>query len=292
MKIAVLLATFNRKEKTLACLESLFSQKLPDGASLEVFLTDDASADGTPDAVKEKYPAIRVLKGSGSLFWAGGMRNSWKEAIKLNPDYYLLLNDDTLLSDGALMRQLDYYTLPALYKGMAICVGSTMDSGTEKISYGGQKLVKRYKEQCVNVYNDNEYIECDMANANVMLVPREVVEKIGALSEVYTHSIADFDYTLRAGKAGFKTIVAPGFAGTCTDDHGKPWRSSNEPLSARVKYLKSPKGLAYHEYLQFVKMHFPLNLPAAFIKLWMKTLFPFMWEKYKKTSINVSTWKR
>ncbi len=280
MKIAVLLATYNRREKTLSCLKSLYEQQLPDDITLDVFLTDDASSDGTTDALKKEYPAVRIFNGSGSLFWAGGMRNSWREAVKTNPDFYFLLNDDTLLDKNALSTLLAYQKSPG-YTTPAICIGSTVDKENGQISYGGQKLVNKNRVQCYNIFSENEYVECDMANANIMLVPSVVVQKIGILSDTYTHSIADFDYTLRARKAGFKVIVAPGYLGQCTDDHGKTWKSNKDPLKDRIKYLKSPKGLAYSEYMKFIKLHFPLHTPVAFTKLWMKTLFPVMWDRFK-----------
>ena len=276
MKIAVLLATFNRRDKTLQCLAQLFSQALPKDLSIEVFLTDDASPDATADAVKTNYPQVHLLQGSGSLFWAGGMRNSWGEAIKHDFDSYLLLNDDTVLKPDALSQLVNC----ADGHPNAICIGSTVDT-SGNISYGGRKLYDPHKVQSFSVYSDTDAVECDMANANIMLVPREVVKSIGILSGSYTHSIADFDYTIRAKKAGFKSFVVPGILGYCIDDHGNNWKSANVSLSDRIKYLKSPKGLAYSEYLYFIRRHFPQHLPAAFIKLWMKTLFPVLWDRFK-----------
>lgn len=106
MTMAVLLSCFNRREKTLACLKALFGQNRPSGCSLEVFLTDDASTDGTVEAVRNLFPAARVLAGTGSLYWNGGMRLSFEEALKGDYDYYLWLNDDTLLDPGALTAML------------------------------------------------------------------------------------------------------------------------------------------------------------------------------------------
>ncbi len=283
MKIAVLLATFNRKEKTLTCLESLYKQEGLGNTSLEVFLTDDASSDGTAASVKSNYPTVHVLNGTGSLFWAGGMRNSWNHALNSDPDYYLLLNDDTILTKTALADLLKYgsidgNTIPA------ICVGSTLDWHTGQISYGGKKLRSKNNIKSDTVFSKTQYVECDLGNANIMLVPRAVVKKIGILSDAFTHALADYDYTLRAKKAGCKVMVAPGVLGNCQDDHGKNWKSTNVSLKDRIKYLKSPKGLAYSEYMGFIKEHFPLHLPSAFLKLWMKTLFPFVWDGLKKNN--------
>jgi GT2 family glycosyltransferase len=280
MNIAVLLATFNRREKTLSCLESLYEQALPEGTTFSVFLTDDNSSDGTRDALRKKYPQVKVFKGSGSLFWAGGMRNSWGEALKTDPDYYLLLNDDTLLEKDAIKKLLKYYDIYGTEPN-AIAIGSTIDHD-DKISYGGRLLYNQNKVQNYTAYSETEYVECDLANANIMLVPRDVVRQIGILSDRYTHSIADFDYTLKAKKAGFKVVVIPGILGSCIDDHGNNWKSGKTTLKERIRYLKSPKGLAYGEYMTFIKHHFPTHVPEAFVKLWMKTLFPVIWDKFKR----------
>jgi GT2 family glycosyltransferase len=282
--IAVLLTTYNRKQKTISCLESLQRQKLSEGVILNTFLTDDASSDGTAEAVKYTFPSVNIFRGSGSYFWAGGMRNSWKEALSSNADYYLLLNDDTVLTENAISILLGNSDMPRKKNQIpAICIGSTMDENTGKISYGGRGLNSRIIWSSGQLISSKiEYVPCDIANANIMLVPAEIVEKIGILSNTYTHGLADYDYTLRAKKAGFNVVVAPGFLGTCVDDHGKNWKSTNTTLKERIAYLKSPKGLAYKEYLQFIKDHFPLSYPSAFFKLWIKTFFPVVWDTFKK----------
>jgi len=283
MKIAVLLATYNRKEKTIGCLTSLFAQHIPEHINLEVFLTDDASSDGTAASVKTGFPQVKLFSGSGSLFWAGGMRNSWTQALSSNADFYLLLNDDTLMTDTAITDLLKYTAEGENKSGTpAICIGSTVDQSTGEISYGGKKLRSKNRIHSDVVYSNTEYLDCDLGNANIMLVPAAVVKKIGILSSSFTHSLADYDYTLRAKKAGFKVLVVPGILGHCVDDHGNNWKSANVSLRERVRYLKSPKGLAYSEYLGFIREHFPLHLPSAFFKLWLKTLFPFVWDTLKK----------
>ena len=279
MKIAVLLTTYNRREKTVACLQSLRAQKLSAGVQLDVFLTDDASSDGTAAAVKEVFPEAHVFHGPGSFYWAGGMRHTWREAIKHRPDYYLLLNDDTTLNENSidvLLKNCATGEVPS------ICIGSTCDNDSGKISYGGWKLEGRGTWKSNRIHSATTYLDCDFGNANIMLVSHVIVERIGILADHFTHSLADYDYTLKAKKAGFKVQVAPGFLGTCTDDHGQNWKSSNTTLKERIQYLKSPKGLAYKEYLRFIKDHFPFSYPSAFAKLWMKTFFPFIWDHLKK----------
>ena len=66
MKIAVLMTCFNRVNTTLACLERLFAQMLPEGYSFDVWLVDDASPDKTGAKVKSAYPQANVVQSPGN----------------------------------------------------------------------------------------------------------------------------------------------------------------------------------------------------------------------------------
>lgn len=282
MNIAVLLTTFNRRDKTVISLESLKNQTSVDNATLQIYLTDDNSSDSTVADVLKIFPQANIFQGDGQLFWAGGMRKSWSEAVKADFDFYFLLNDDTILERNALSTMIAAYRelRDELGKG-PIIVGSTREVSGTKISYGGKRLISKFGIGYETVFNEDRPMECDLGNANIMLVPREVVEKIGILSKKYTHGIADYDYTLTAKRSKFKVYVAPGVLGSCEDDHGNSWKSQHSTLAERVKFLKSPKGLAYKEYLYFTRKFFPASLPFAFAKLWLKTLFPVIWDKFK-----------
>lgn len=280
MKIAVLITVFNRRDKTLRCLESLSKQKLASNVEIKTFVTDDNSTDGTSAAIKIFYPEVELFKGSGFLYWAGGMRFTFEHSLHYAADYYLLLNDDTVLYENAINILLQGIQQNAIQP--AICIGSTKDKESQQISYGGRKLTHLKKWKSNIVYSNNECVKCDFGNANIMLISKKIIDKIGFLSNDYTHSLADYDYTLTAKKAGFELLVAPGFLGECKDDHGNNWKPGNISLKERIKYLKSPTGLAYREYLIFIKKHFPLSYPSSIAKLWLKTYFPFIWDSLKK----------
>jgi GT2 family glycosyltransferase len=115
-----------------------------------------------------------------------------------------------------------------------------------------------------------------------MMVDSATVQKIGVFADVYIHAVADYDYTMTANKAGLDVLIAPGFYGYCEDDHGVNWLSGKHSLKQRINYLYSPKGLAYKEYLVYIKKHFPLDYFEAKAKLWLKTFFPIIWDTFKK----------
>ena len=281
-KLAVLVTVYNRKDKTIAFLDSLFKQQAFLDLGADLYLLDDSSTDGTARAVNALYPQVNIVTGTGNLFWAGGMLTIWKHAIAQKTyDLFLLLNDDVILMDNAVERLIACYRQVS-NKG-TVLIGSTLSPVTNKISYGGHAL---YHTKHANYYmlkpDEEKTVPCQLANANIFMVDAAVVRQIGIFSDAYTHYLADFDYSLTAHKAGLNVLIAPGYYGYCEDDHGINWLPGSYPLRERIKYLYSVKGLAYKEYLTYIKKHFPADYLSAIAKLWLKTLFPIIWEKFKR----------
>ena len=87
IEIAVLMTVHNRKSTTLNCLEHLYANNL-EGYQYQVYLVDDASTDGTADAVQKMFPKVKIIHGNGELYWNRGMIKAWEEAAKDKPDFY------------------------------------------------------------------------------------------------------------------------------------------------------------------------------------------------------------
>jgi GT2 family glycosyltransferase len=288
---AVLITCYNRKEKTTGFLHSLTRQQGFDTLNPDIYLLDDGSTDGTAEAVAANFPLVKIVAGTGSLFWAGGMRAIWSHAIaQKHYDVFLLYNDDVVLTEGSLARLLQCYR-GVSNKG-TVLVGSTLSPLSNTMSYGGHALYNiKHAAYYALAPHQSATQHCHLGNANVFLVDTAAVKKIGIFCDAYTHYLADYDYTLTAFKAGLDVLVAPGYYGYCEDDHGVNWLSGNTPLKKRIAYLYSPIGLAYKEYLFYIRKHFPADYFGAVIKLWMKTLFPVIWDKFKKTPIESSNIK-
>lgn len=285
---AILLTCFNRKEKTLACLRSLYSARMPEGFSAEVFLVDDGSTDGTANAIKEFDPKINIIQGSGDLYWAGGMKLAFREAKRHNNyDLYLLLNDDVELKSDFILDLLETrnYCRNKHGKG-GIYSSSTFDKTTDEISYGGNVLIKGIDNPTYELLTPTDIPQvCHLTNANILLVEKEVIDKIGFFDDVFIHGVADYDFSLRAFKAGFPVYITARAGGYCENDHEHNL-STSKSLKKRVQYLYSPTGLAYKEYLFYIRRHFPKHSSKALMKLWLKTFFPFLWEVKTKSLKN------
>jgi len=269
MTIAILLTCFNRKDKTLAALNYLMQsyERVTDKVSLKVYLTDDGSTDGTGDAVKEKYPEAHTLQGDGNLYWAGGMRNAWRKALKQDYDAYLLLNDDTNVFPEVFSQLLETHQFCMAKHGTGgVYIGSTKDANSQKISYGGAKLTNKFLFKYHFLPPNGQFQRCELGNANIMMVTREVVAKIGILSEGYTHGVADYDYTLKAVAKKIPVLIAKDFCGTCTDDHSDVYLTFPEKtFSERLALLKNPLALDFKSNFNLMLRHFPLRLSLIHI---------------------------
>jgi GT2 family glycosyltransferase len=291
--IAVLLTCFNRSVQTLACLDALSNQAINIEVKLQIYLVDDGSTDGTSEAVKKAYPSVHVIQGNGNLFWTGGMRLAYSEASQQHHDYYLWLNDDTILFPNALNVLLtSALTLSKDNTSKSIIVGSTQDQETGKLTYGGL-IRKSWLSPCkfnwVEPAGDELKI-CDTMNGNCVLVSNQVIETIGDLDPKFSHYAADYDYGLRATKAGCSVYVASGYVGTCPYNEHKS-RMKNLGLKEQLQQLQHPKGLAaedvtlhpFWEWKEFTKRHAGFLWPVYWLIPYRRIFGLYLANQFRKT---------
>lgn len=253
----MLIACYNRKDKTLSCLRSVFSQKAD--AALHVILVDDGSSDGTAEAVALEFPTVQIIKGTGTLYWNRSMRIAFTAALEQGYDYYLWLNDDTVLYPDALGRLLKEAGKIHEKQGNAfIIAGSTVDRVTGNLTYGGVNRTSKWHPGRFELVqpSQTEPIPCDTINGNCVLISHEAAQKVGNLDPHFPHAIGDFDYGLRAGKKGIPVYVCSGFIGTCLHDPvSGSWQDSSLPFLSRLIKKESSKGLPFFPWLRFCIRH-------------------------------------
>ena len=248
MSIAVLMTCHNRKLKTLATLESLFKQILTSEIALNTYLVDDGSTDGTAEAVQQTYPQVKIFSGDGNLFWNGGMRWAFSEAMKHDPDYYLWLNDDTVIYSKTISVLLETsHKLSEKGETKAIIGGSTCDPETGQTTYGGvvrNNALHPFRYGILEPTKDPQM--CDTMHGNCVLIPRSVVQIVGNLDPAFVHYIGDWDYGLRARQKGCTVWIAPGYLGTCSLNP-QVTKMAAENLSEGLDKMSKPKGLSFKD---------------------------------------------
>ena len=277
--IAVLITCHNRREKTLKCLSALFECTMPEDYQLDVYLVDDGSTDGTGEAIRNKFPEVYVINGSGHLYWNQGMRLAWDIAAKNKGyDFYLWLNDDAFLDQDAIQELLSCYKIALEENKLSIIAGSCRNSSENtEFSYGG-------RNENGPVIPNGELQACTYINGNVVLVPQIIYRELGNLSPDYAHGIGDYDYGLRALNAGFNLFLTRNFIATCEKNNLPAWSDPNTPLFKRLKLLHSPKGLNLNDYIEFRKKFWGWRWILDMVKAYAKVIFPRMYNYFKNNT--------
>lgn len=102
--VSVILVSFNTREMLRECLETVFAQT---GVSLEVFVVDNASRDGSVDMLSAWFPQVRVIASPVNLGFAAANNRAMDLA---RGRYVVLLNTDAFLRPGDLalaVRKMD-----------------------------------------------------------------------------------------------------------------------------------------------------------------------------------------
>ncbi len=266
-RIAIIMTVHNRRDTTKTCLIRVFEQKGIDEFSLDVYMTDDGSTDGTSEVVKECFPSVNIIEGDGTLFWNRGMYVAWKEAVKYNYDFYLWLNDDTIIFDDAIKTLM---MVERAKGGNVIVVGSICSPGNiNTITYGG-------RGKCGLIHPMGEMKQIQIFNGNLVLIPMTVYKKLGLNDPKFSHAFGDSDYGMRAAERGIKCFVTPKFVGTCErhDKSRKCWKSEYN-ITTRFLYLYSPLGYPPNEVFYYYRKHFGiLKAIIKYVHCHLKTLFP------------------
>jgi GT2 family glycosyltransferase len=262
-KVVVLMASHNRRELTVRALSQLKNQ-VPSGVELEAVLVDCGSTDGTAQECASLGSWVTLVEAPSTFFWAQAMARAEEVAQELAPDLLLWVNDDVDFDSDALPRLLATYSDVSKEED-AVIVGS-MRSKSGEVSYGGIKFGRRISKYA-RVQPSSVYATADAANGNFLLCSSRLAKRLGGIDGSYGHSFADFDWTIRARRAGSKVIVAPGFYGECSRNPiSGTYRDPALSAHDQWRLLLSPKGLPPAANARYLMRHGG--------KLW-----PFIWIK-------------
>ena len=244
--IAVLITCFNRRNITLRCLRRLLELN----KNLHVFLVDDLSSDGTADAVSSEFPQVRVISGTGNLFWNRGMHLAWEHARMGNYSHFLWLNDDVVLHDDCFTELL---ACSALCEHEAIISGIIESHDGKEILYGGTDSTKHLLEP------NGAMQSITNMNGNVVLVPSSVFAQLGNLDPFFHHDLGDVDYGLRAQQEKIKVLTTRVVVGSCDRNNACRVRLWGANIWLRFKKLYSPLGSHPIINFYFRRRHYGLS---------------------------------
>ncbi len=103
LDLSVIVISYNTREMTLNCLRALYAGL--GNLKAEVFVIDNASTDGSAEAVRAAFPAAQVIENSGNTGFGAANNQAMQMA---SGEYFLLLNSDAFVEPEAVPALVDY----------------------------------------------------------------------------------------------------------------------------------------------------------------------------------------
>lgn len=219
--VSVVIVSYNTRDMILRCLDSL-ERSRTDDVKFEVVVVDNASHDGSADAVATAFPAVRLVRLTDNVGWGRGVNRG---AEISDADYLLLLNPDTepvgsVVAD--LVRFARQHPRHRLYTGRTLRTDGTDDNysvwglpsvwGYFCFATGLSTVFKRTEwanAEGLPSYDRRSVREVPAVSGCLMLIERALFCGIGGFDPQFFLYSEDIDLSTRARAAGARPVLYP-----------------------------------------------------------------------------------
>jgi hypothetical protein len=233
--LAVIIVSWNTRDLTLDTLRTLYADLETNGPeNTEVWVVDNASTDGSANAIREHFPRVKLVISEKNLGFAGGNNHAMRliglggsETAYGNtplPKAVYLLNSDTLTQPGA--TQTLYETLFSLPR--VGVVGAQLAYADGSFQHGAfrfpglsQLIIDlfptpgRFYESALNgryprsAFLQGDPFPVDHTLGATMMIRREVIRQMGMFDEQYFMYCEEIDWSMRIRAAGWEIYTVP-----------------------------------------------------------------------------------
>lgn len=219
IQVSILIVSYNTREMTLECLRSVYEQT---DESFEVILADNASSDGSAEAIARQFPQVRLIASSENHGFARANNLAAQEA---KGRYILLLNPDTVVLDHGIDRLLAFareHPEAKLWGGRTVYGDGSLNATSCFArmtlwsmccrTFGLGALFPR--SELLNWENYGRWQrdtvrQVDIITGCFLLIERDVWEQLGGFAPEFFMYAEDADLCLRARKLGARPMVTP-----------------------------------------------------------------------------------
>ena len=217
-EVAVAVVSTNLRELLAKTLESLG----PDAESglVEVWVVDNASVDGSPEMVRERFPWVSLVASDQNLGYGRAVN---LVAERTHTEWLAPANEDIEVRPGAIRRLLDtgraHAEAGVVAPRLELLDGSTQHSVhpfptlwlTALYNLGLHRVVPGLGDRlCLEGYwDDTRAREVDWAMATFMLVRRAAWDAVGGFDQAQWMHAEDLDLGWRMRKGGWRTRYDP-----------------------------------------------------------------------------------
>ncbi|MBU1061334.1 MAG: glycosyltransferase family 2 protein [Candidatus Omnitrophica bacterium] len=203
MSCDIIIAVWNLKKYTRNCIESIL--KYTD-YPFRLIVTDNGSRRETKEYLEslKNDPRLKgrnyaLIRNEDNL----GATKALNQGLKISEgDYAMILNNDTVVTKGWLTEMVK---IAESSKEIGIVNPNSNNLGLRKPRW---LSLDRYAEGLMRKY-DGQFIEMATAVGFCYMVKREVIDKIGILSEEYgLGNFEETEYSIRAARNGYKSVIS------------------------------------------------------------------------------------
>ena len=207
-KVAIILVNYNGQQYNEACISSILNSNYN---NYEIIVVDNASSDDSINILKEKFNNnIKIIMSDKNLGFSGANNLGIKYALDNEFDYVMLLNNDTVIAENMIKVMIEassnnLVVSPKIYY---------YDNKNVIWSSGGsinwrKGLPIQYGINEIDNNENNKKKSIDFATGCCILIPINIIKKVGSMSEEYFLYYEDTDYCVRIIRNGFEIIYEP-----------------------------------------------------------------------------------
>lgn len=270
IKVGIVTPVHNRRDLTLLCLQSL-ARIEREGLDIHIVIVDDGSTDGTSEAVEEKFPDVEIIKGDGNLWFTEGTNVGVRAALKHNPDYILMINDDQIFDSKFLSFMVETAEKnPRSIVGSLLLLWDTphkifqVAPRWETFSGGW----RHWQRQTVWTIPQNAWA-VEIIVGNCLLLPVEAIKEAGLMNSKRYPNFGDAEYTPRLRKKGWTLLIDPRARVFCQPNN---LPAKIKKMSVRQKYEALFVNLGH---IHNLRRRFYSNIDGAPTKLQGAAAFCF-----------------
>lgn len=207
-KIGIVICNFNKVDKVLECIQCILENKFTD---YDLYVVDNASTDGAPEAIKEKYgDKVRLIVNKENLGGSGGFNTGLRAAYKEGYEYLMCVDNDAMLDENAIGNLYEFLEEHDEV-GMAASKIYHLEA-PDYIQQFGQTIDFEYF--CTDVphldmYEDGsmpDYLYVDSVAACSLMIRRSTIDKIGFMPEENFLYWDDTEWCYLCNKSGMKVL--------------------------------------------------------------------------------------
>ncbi|MCC7523145.1 glycosyltransferase family 2 protein [Candidatus Uhrbacteria bacterium] len=207
--ITTIIVSWNVRDTLIKNLEQL---------SGDIVVVDNASSDGSVEAVRAKFPHIRVIANQKNL----GFAKACNQGIALAKGHVLLLNPDMLASEEAVAKTAAYLDA---HPDVAVVGAKLLDQNGKAMHH--MRRFPTWKDQLVILLKMNRVFpsiidrymgkdldlereqDVDTVRGSFFAINRTALDNIGALDERYFIWFEEVDYCRQAKAHGMRVRYVP-----------------------------------------------------------------------------------